>query len=279
MHFKIHAPTAMEYFSALVQSDAQFPLLEAAISLTQETDPTLDMQQVLNMCDQMLDRLKRRIAADAPALHRLRMLNQYFFSELGFACNLNDQDDPDNFHMPAVLQSRRGSPMALAVIWLELAQGLGLAAAGIGLPGRFMVKVNLPNAQVVIDLLSGRSLSPEDLSEWLEPLRPEHDSSEDDLHLFLQATPARGVIALMLRSLQEIYRLRSDWSRMIAVLTRLLVLLPGTIDAYRDRGLAYAALGETTKAVQDLARYLDDDPHAPDAAAVSACLADLQRLL
>ena len=99
MQFDFQTPTAQAYFRSLVQSDDHFPLLEAAASLAQDEYPELDVQQVLGDVDQLLARLKRRLAADAPALHRLRMLNQFFFHDLSFGSNVNDYSDPDNLSL------------------------------------------------------------------------------------------------------------------------------------------------------------------------------------
>ena len=113
--------TQLSYFASLVQSDEQFPLLEAAASLAQDEYPECDVQQVLADVDQILARLKRRLAPDASALHRLKILNRLFFEELGFQGNVNHYHDPDNSFLNAVLQTRRGIPISLSVIWLELA--------------------------------------------------------------------------------------------------------------------------------------------------------------
>jgi regulator of sirC expression with transglutaminase-like and TPR domain len=94
-----------------VQSDEHFPLLEAAASLAQDEYPDLDVQQLLGDVDQLLARLQRRLPADAPALQRLRMLNQFFFTDLGFAGNVNNYYDPDNSYLNAVLRTRRGIPI------------------------------------------------------------------------------------------------------------------------------------------------------------------------
>ena len=171
MSFAPKAPTPLEYFATLVQSDDQFPLLEAAASLAQDDYPDLDIQQVLGDVDQMLARLKRRLPADAGPLQRLRLLNQFFFGDLGFGGNANDYYDPDNSYLNVVLRTRRGIPISLAVIWLEVAQGVGLSASGIGFPGHFMVKASLPKGHVVIDPFTGQSLSREELSERLEPFK------------------------------------------------------------------------------------------------------------
>ena len=155
MSLSYSVPTALEYFAALVQSDAHFPLLEAAASLAQDEYIELDVQQLLDDVDQLLARLQRRLPADASALQRLRTLNQFFFADLGFAGNVNNYYDPENSYLNAVLRTRRGIPISLAVLWMEVAQGLGLQARGIAFPGHFMVKVLLPKGQVVMDPVSG----------------------------------------------------------------------------------------------------------------------------
>ena len=47
MNLDFTPPTPLDYFASLVQSDEHFPLLEAAASLAQDEEPTLDVQQVL----------------------------------------------------------------------------------------------------------------------------------------------------------------------------------------------------------------------------------------
>ena len=259
MNLHFDTPTPLDYFASLVQSDAEFPLLEAAISLAHDEYPELDVQTVLDEVDQLLARLRRRIPADAAALQKLRLLNQFFFHELGFGGNANDYYDPDNSFVHAVLQSRRGIPVTLAVVWMELAQGLHLPVRGIAFPGHFLVKVDLPLGQAVIDPLDGKSLSREALSERLEPFRRRMgtlDELEAPLGLYLQSASGRDIIARMLHNLKEIYRAQRDWPRMLAVQERLIVLLPESWSEYRDRGLAHAELGNTEQALADLECYL-----------------------
>ena len=205
MDFKLEVPTALEYFASLVQSDEQFPLLEAAASLAQDEYPELDIQEVLDLVDQLSNRLKQRLPADAGALQKLRLLNKFFFDEHGFSGNLNNYYDPDNSYLHVVLRTRRGIPISLAVLWLELAQSIGLRAQGVGFPGHFLVKVRLPyphEGQVVIDPFTGESLGKEQLSERLMPLHAEsglmrdgHVSDELLKHYLRAATP-REIVAI-----------------------------------------------------------------------------------
>lgn len=239
MDFKLEVPTALAYFASLVQSDEHFPLLEAAVSLAQDEYPELDIQEVLGHVDQLSGRLKKRLPADAGALQKLRVLNKFFFDEHGFGGNLNNYYDPDNSYLHVMLRTRRGIPISLAVLWLELAVGLGLKAQGVGFPGHFLVKVRLPyphEGQVIMDPFTGESLGKEELSERLLPLHAEsgllrdgHVSDELLKHYLRAATP-REIIARMLRNLEEVYTSHQDPERLMLVRQRLRVLLPSLHD-------------------------------------------------
>ena len=302
MHLDFEVLTPLAYFSLLVNQDqrdggrgeAQFPLLEAAVSIAQDESPELDVQQVLGDVDQLLARLKRRIPTDSPALQRLRILNQFFFHDMGFGGNVNNYYDADNSYISAVLRTRRGIPISLAVLWLELAQGLGLEARGVAFPGHFMVKVTLPKGQVVMDPFTGQSLSREDLSERLLPYQrrqlglgdaateagslplPEADIP---LGLYLQSAPPRDIIARMLHNLKEIHRTQEDWQRMIPVQDRLIALDSEAWSEYRDRGLAFAELGKATAAVRDFDVYLAHAADALDAKEIALRAQELRRAI
>jgi regulator of sirC expression with transglutaminase-like and TPR domain len=269
LHFE--APTALDYFATLVADDASLPLLEAAVSIAQDDLPGLDVQDVLAQVDVLADRLRRRLPADAPALQRLRLLNRYFFQELGFAGNVNDYYDPANSLLPAVMESRRGIPITLAVLYVEIATQAGLPAHGIAFPGHFLVRVQMPRGDVVIDPFSGQSLSREDLEERLLPYRQHLVRGQDvaaPLAVFLQPASGRAILARMLHNLREVYRSLSDWSRVERVQARLVVLLPESWEEHRDHALVLARLGQSQRASRALAVYLQHRPGASDAAAL-----------
>jgi regulator of sirC expression with transglutaminase-like and TPR domain len=265
------APTALEYFSTLVADDASLALLEAAVAIAQDEYPQLDTQAVLAEIDALAARLKRRIPADAVPVQKLRWLNRYFFQELGFAGNVNDYYDPRNSYLNAVLETRRGIPITLSMLYIELASQIGLTARGVSFPGHFLVKLKMPQGEVVIDPFTGQSLSREELDELLVPYRKRQGLEgefEVPLGLFLQAAPARDVLARMLRNLKEIHRSAEDWPRLLCVVQRLVVLLPLEWQERRDRGLAFAELGFVEPAIDDLAAYLQHAPQADDRAAI-----------
>lgn len=258
MELDLSQPSPIDYFASLVHSDGNFALFEAAVCLAQDEYPDLDVQSVLNEVDHLLARVRRRIPADALPLQKLRIFNEFFYGDLKFGGNVNDFFDPDNSFINVLLRTRRGIPISLAVLWLELAQGLGLSVRGVGFPGHFMVKANFAIGQVVIDPVDGRSLSREELEERLEPYRQRGlgGDLEAPLGLYLQAATPREILARMLRNLKEVHKSQRDWVRLLAVQERLIVLLPEFWSEYRDRGLAHAELGNTERALADLECYL-----------------------
>ncbi|HEY5323509.1 MAG TPA: tetratricopeptide repeat protein [Caldimonas sp.] len=271
-------PTALDYFAALVAEDASLPLLEAAVAIAQHDFPRLDVQSTLAEIDTLAARLKRRLAADAAPMQRLRLLNRFFFQELGFSGNVNDYYDPRNSYVHCVLETRRGIPITLALLYVELANQIGLDACGVSFPGHFLAKVHMPQGEIVIDPFTGQSMSRDALDALLAPYRRRSVKSglgEAPLGTFLQPAHPREVIARMLRNLKEVFRSSQDAARLLAVAERLVILLPDAWEERRDRGLVHAALGARFPAMADLAGYLEHAPDAPDRPAIRKRLAEL----
>jgi regulator of sirC expression with transglutaminase-like and TPR domain len=276
---RFEAPTPLDYFAALVVDDGQFSQLEAAIAIAQDDEPSLDVQSVLSQIDTLAARLKQRIAADASAMHRLRCLNRYFFKELAFAGNVNDYYDPHNSYLHRVLATRRGIPITLALLYIEIAQQIGLDARPVSFPGHFLIKLKMPQGEVVIDPFSGRSLSREVLDERLVPYRRRQGlvgEFEAPLGLFLQAASGRDVLARLLHNLKEIHRSAERWPQLLAVQQRLVLLLPEAWEERRDRALVLAELGEDRAAADDLKAYLEHRCDADDADALRERLKELR---
>ncbi len=224
---------ALSYFESLVSSDRDLPLLEAAACLAHVAHEAQDVEWVLEEVDHLVRMLQRRWSSDLDTLERLRVLNRFFFEECRFAGNVNHYDDPGNSFLHQVIQTRRGIPVSLAVIWLELAQSMGLDAAGVNFPGHFLLKVNLlqpKGAKVVIDPFTGHVLAREDLlvrlSTWMPGLPLDAQSAQTD-HALSQALGSAGprdILARMLRNLEEIYWRRNDAPALQAVKARQAVL-------------------------------------------------------
>ncbi|CAG2148918.1 hypothetical protein D3C81_640680 [compost metagenome] len=257
----------LDYFASLVADENGIPLTETALSIAQDAYPDLDLQAELASLDVLALRLKRRIAEGTPAIQRLRLLNHFFYRDLGFGANANDYYDPDNSYLNVVLRQRRGIPITLAVLYMELGQQIGLPLKGVSFPNHFLVRMTIPAGEVVLDPLTGETLSKEQLQEMLDPYLEREgisDPNQVPLGLFLQVASHREIVARLLRNLKAIYLQESRWQRLLAVQNRLVILLPNSIEEVRDRGLAYANLECFRPALEDLEAYVQARPDAAD---------------
>jgi regulator of sirC expression with transglutaminase-like and TPR domain len=268
---------ALDYFASLVRQDDSIPLFEAALAIAQDVDPQLDLSATQAEVDILASRLQRRLALDASNVQKLRMLNHFFYHELGFAGNVNDYYDPDNSYLHRVISTRRGIPISLAVVYMELAQQIGLNMKGISFPGHFLMKLSVQSGDIVLDPFNGVSLSREDLEERLEPFFEQQGYPADiPLASYLQAAHPRDILVRMLRNLKMLFVDHMRWQRVLGVQQRLVLLLPDDITERRDRGLAYANLECPQAALQDLEAYLAERPYASDAEMIRSRLPELR---
>ena len=268
----------LDYFSALVADDESLPLTEAALAIAQDAYPDLDLQGTLAELDELALRVRRRMPEGGDVHQRVGALNRCFFRELGFAANLNDYYDPDNSHLNVVLKRRRGIPISLAVLYLELASQLDLPVRGVSFPGHFLLRVTTPEGDVILDPTTGRSLSEPDMVELLEPyVANAGESVARALRMLLEPATRREIVARMLRNLKATYLQTERWERLLAIQERLVILLPGSIEEVRDRGFAYARLDYLRPALEDLEHYLEERPEAEDATVVESQLQELRQ--
>lgn len=266
-----------DYFASLVQDDAHIPLFEAALCIAQDDEHLIDLNACLTDIDKFAVRLKRRLHADIAPIPKLRLLNNFFYQELGFSGNFNDYYNPDNSYLHKVLSTRRGIPISLAVIYMELAQQVGLDVKGISFPGHFLMKLSIKTGDIILDPFNGASLSREEIEERLEPYFINGRNPDDPpLASYLANATERSILVRMLRNLKAVYAEQPHWKEFLSVQQKLVILLPDEIEERRDRGLAYANLDCPNAALQDIEAYLAQCPQATDAELLRMRLPELR---
>ncbi len=265
------------YFASLGQDDAHIPLFEAALCIAQDDEHLFDLNACLTDIDKFAVRLKRRLHADIAPIPKLRLLNNFFYQELGFSGNFNDYYNPDNSYLHKVLSTRRGIPISLAVIYMELAQQIGLDVKGISFPGHFLMKLSIKTGDIILDPFNGASLSREEIEERLEPYFINGRNPDDPpLASYLANATERSILVRMLRNLKAVYAEQPHWKEFLSVQQKLVILLPDEIEERRDRGLAYANLDCPNAALQDIEAYLAQCPQATDAELLRMRLPELR---
>lgn len=190
--------------------------------------------------------------------------HEYLFQELGITGNEDDYYNANNSCLNYVLESRKGIPITLCLLYMELGRRLGVTVDGIGAPGHFLVRIEEDGDTYYIDPHQ-RGLIREDIEEELDPR-------------YLVATPKRVMLVRMLNNLRLIFLQRESWGKAAEVLNLLLEADPVDADALRQRAATFAATQRYQAAAQDLDRYLQLRPLDPDKDELQAQVSRLRRM-
>jgi regulator of sirC expression with transglutaminase-like and TPR domain len=264
-----------EFRQAVERPEAAIDLGRAALTIALAEYPELDCLDYLRRIDSLALEVAERSGTDADAFRSLAALNFVLFSHHGFRGNRDAYYDAENSFLNRVIERKTGIPITLSVLYMEVAQRIGLNFEGVGFPGHFLVKTAIDSNEIVIDPFNaGEIKSPKDLDQMLREmyggkvgLRPE----------FLAPVTRKQILLRMLGNLKAIYGRSDELVKMLAVLDRLIILDPDAAEEVRDRGAVYLRLECYGQAKDDFETYLRLAPDARDAAAIRDQLVDLAK--
>jgi regulator of sirC expression with transglutaminase-like and TPR domain len=265
LHLSARAPqVASELERAMNASGDE--LAPSALAIARVEYPSLDASPCLAELDRLGREARARVGRDPEPGEGVRLLNEYLYDEQGFTGNREQYDDPRNSFLNDVLDRRTGIPIALAVVYLEVARRAGIHVAGVNFPGHFLLRSAGAPADAAEDALiidpfhAGALLSEGDCRELLR----QHIGEEAafDRSLLAPAT-RRDIVVRMLVNLKRLYvRMRSfPQARFISHL--LLSVDPSAVSELRDRGLLAYHLEDFAAALRDLEEYLRLVPKRP----------------
>lgn len=214
-----------------------------------------------------LDALARgvRIPAGASAFDALARLNHHLYVDQGFKGDVESYDDPLNSCLGVALERRRGLPILLSVIAIEVGRRAGLSLRGIGFPGHFLVSPTGAEPRFFVDPFRGGQILREDtLRARLArmaggPVGPSQ---------WEEATAVAGPRAILVRmsnNLKGTFFRRGELVGTLRSVDRLIALEPGEPEHWRDRGWLLVRLGRPREAASEYDRYLSVRPTAEDA--------------
>jgi regulator of sirC expression with transglutaminase-like and TPR domain len=114
-------------------------MLEGAFYVAQTQYPELDYNLIL----QEIEKIRREVWVELnnslTALEKIKILNHCFFDVNRFNGNLTNFYSPYNSFINNVIESRRGTPISLSIVYAAVAQRLGMPVFGVNLPKNFLL--------------------------------------------------------------------------------------------------------------------------------------------
>jgi regulator of sirC expression with transglutaminase-like and TPR domain len=130
-------------FAAIV-ADPAGSLARACLLMCRETDPDLDVDAALGRLDTLAEIVGAGLPGAAGPAALGRHLRATLGGDVGFGGSPADYEDLRSSLLHEVLVRRRGLPILLSTVWIEVATRLDIPAHGVGLPGHFVVGIGDP---------------------------------------------------------------------------------------------------------------------------------------
>jgi len=126
-----------------------------ALLIALEEYPRLDVDRYLGELEAVAERVRRRGSAFDPAVFRLGHLHAELFDVDGYRGDEASYYAPRNAYLNDVVDRKVGLPILLSIVFLDVATRVGLNAAGVGLPGHYIVKVQFEMNELYVDPFHG----------------------------------------------------------------------------------------------------------------------------
>lgn len=173
-----------------------YELESGALLLARTVSPQLDAGACCGQLDAIAARCRELIVEPSGTREKCRIMNRVLFHEWGFHGNTEHYTDPRNSFLDQVLERRTGIPLSLSVVYLLVAERLGLELAPVGLPGHFIVGCFNDDLPFFIDPFDRGVFR--DADEVLDLLRANHVVPKIS---DLAPTPIREVLCRSCRNL------------------------------------------------------------------------------
>ena len=273
----MRASTSRQALQELVRDHGRtFPLDLAVACVASDEQAGLEIAGPLNDLDALAERISLR--ADAPLFESIARLHMTLFDDLDFRGDEEDYGHPRNSYLNRVLERRRGLPILLSVVYMEVGRRLGLHIDGIGFPGHFIVSPSdEENCFFVDPFHQGQILNQDHLKARLANMLGDRDLDESAWTRFTQPVDAMAIVQRINNNLKRSWASQDNLEGALRAVERNLVLDPAAMDEQRDRGMILAELGRLDEAIAQLEHYLEGETSGWDQARVNAIIDVLRR--
>lgn len=189
-------------------------------------------------------------------------LNHLLFEELGFDGDRDTYDDPLNALLPAVIARRKGLPISLSILWVDLARRMGFDAVGVGLPGHYIAALRTDFGLLCFDpFQQGRVVGEERGAELVQAATAGRVAFHRSM---LQPATHRATLIRLVRNLHLRFMHAEEWEEALWTGTHLILLDPGNPRTHKERAFIHLQRDEPGPALVDLREALrlspDPDP-------------------
>lgn len=234
-------------FLRIVRREADADLVLAALEIARDEQPDLDFTPTLETIRSSVATLTRSVAMAGKDIDELRVLIRHLVHELNLRGDEHCFDEPQASYLNCVLESGRGLPITLSVVYMAIASELGICLEGIAAPSHFITRLNSDSGLVYIDpFRSGHVMDEAECVEWLHEIT---ELPTAEIYPTLKPVSERAIIIRMLCNLKSLFGTQEQWTSAWKVQRRLTLLKPGSWRERRDLAILTLRAGRPGEAV------------------------------
>jgi tetratricopeptide (TPR) repeat protein len=213
------------------------------------------LEQLDAMALEIQDRLRRqRVPLTSRAIP---IINHYLFEELGFT-TIAHANDPEDLFLHSVLDRRQGYCLSLSILYLSIAERLGLELHGVVVPGHFFVRYDSDRIRYNIETTSNGA-SPPDEHYATKFNVPEGSRNS----IYMRNLNKRQTLGCFFNNLGNVYSEIGDMDTAMQALERAVAINPTLSESRANLGNIYLQKGRAGEAIQHYRVALDLNPGDP----------------
>ena len=238
-------------------------LVEAALAISWEEYPHIDLSSYRDALDGMASDLRQRLQGISYPLKVISEINRYLFEEQNFCGNEHNYYDPRNSFLTDVISRRLGIPLTLSMVYMAIGDRIGFPLEGVSLPGHFILRPQGSDIEVFIDpFAKGEVMFKQDCAAKLVQIYGPQAELKPE---YLETVGVRRILERLLMNLKLIYLNQKKFHKALSTVEKILMLWPNSSTQVRDHGLLCYQLERYVEARSDLETYLELSPHTDDA--------------
>ena len=151
-------------------------LLEGAIIVAKYQYPDLNVVQINEYIDKLTQEVWLELADNLTALEKIKVVNKIIFELHDFNGNTKNINSPQNSYINNVIETKRGNPITLGIIYLSVCQKLSIPTYGVNVPAHFILAYAEKKDDVLFYLNlfnKGSVFFKKDIDKFLEQLKTE----------------------------------------------------------------------------------------------------------
>jgi regulator of sirC expression with transglutaminase-like and TPR domain len=234
-------------FTKLIGFQRSVSTTQAALEIARDARPGIEFQltmlQIAALADDVRGDMLRVRNDEATLSVFCRVMSETH----GFGGQADCFESADSSYLDRVIETRRGIPISLALVYMAVAEQLGLPLTGVAAPAHFLCRFESDSGPLFVDAYSGgRIMNERECIAWLGGIS---GLMPDDLRPTLQAATPRTIILRLLNNLKTLHLRKNDWVSAQRVLERLLALRPASFVDRRDLASVSLMLGRPGRVV------------------------------